>query len=187
MQVQVTQTLNNSETPQLIRNLNKGDYFGEKALVRLVLNKWINFWNCKILLIRPRRRSSGFLNPAGLWSVVAVRKWPLINTFRYFLLTFVDNVIWPVWQTVLKRVERSRGARPLRLRLCSACLFFACLLLRSCELRKNLLGRKILCINMNVDEIVSTNLGKRHFRFQFRYLHRVRYVVVVRAVSALNR
>jgi CRP-like cAMP-binding protein len=39
MQVQVTQTLNNSETPQLIRNLKKGDYFGEKALLRLVLDK----------------------------------------------------------------------------------------------------------------------------------------------------
>ena len=37
--VQVTQTLNNSETPQLIRSLKKGDYFGEKALVRLVHNK----------------------------------------------------------------------------------------------------------------------------------------------------
>lgn len=35
-QVKVTQSTADHSQPQLIKNLHKGDYFGEKALIRLV-------------------------------------------------------------------------------------------------------------------------------------------------------
>jgi len=34
VQVKVTQTTENHELPQTINTLHKGDYFGEKALIR---------------------------------------------------------------------------------------------------------------------------------------------------------
>ena len=108
--------------------------------------------NSYVFFIHLRRQSragprSGFLNPADLLCFVSCRCQKMASwwvcTFRYFLLTSVDNVIWPAWQAGNRQASM--------LQLCSSCLFLTCLFLRSCKLRNSLVGRKILYTNMNVD------------------------------------